>query len=65
MNQYIVFILMNGSKPEAAYANEETAQYDCWLCTSAERFGPDPMPYWVQKMPINMEVYVDASPVEA
>ena len=64
MNQYIVFILMNGGTPEAAYANEELAQYDCWLCNSAERFSPDPMPYWVKALPINMEV-VDASPAVA
>lgn len=65
MNQYIVYVLMNGSKPETAYADEELAHHDCWVCNEAEKFSPDPMPYYVQKMPINMDVYeAPADPVE-
>jgi hypothetical protein len=57
MNQYIVYILMDGGTPIEAYADEELAHRDCWLCNEAEKFSPDPMPFWVQRMPINMDTY--------
>jgi hypothetical protein len=70
MNQYIVYILMDGGTPIEAYADEELAHRDCWLCNEAEKFSPDPMPFWVQRMPINMETYFGephgkCSPAEA
>jgi hypothetical protein len=59
MNQYIVYILMDGGTPIEAYADEELAHHDCWLCNEAEKFSPDPMPFWVQRMPVNMDTYFE------
>ena len=58
MNQYVVYILMDGGTPIEAYADGELAHHDCWLCNEAEKFVPDPMPFWVQRMSINMDTYV-------
>lgn len=59
MNQSVVYLLMNANHPEAAYADEELAQHDCWVSNEAEKFSHDPMPYWVQRLPINMDTYME------
>ena len=43
-----IFLLMENSKIITAYDNEALAHQDCWLCNEAEKFSPDPSPYWVK-----------------
>ena len=43
-----IFLLMENSTIVQAYADDALAHQDCWLCNEAEKFSPDPMPYWVK-----------------
>jgi hypothetical protein len=57
-----VFVLMDGSNPVEAYLDKDLAHYDCWICNEAEKFSPDPMPFYVKEAALQTATY---SPVEA
>jgi hypothetical protein len=43
-----IFLLMDDNMIVQAYQDGALAHQDCWLCNEAEKFSPNPMPYWVQ-----------------
>jgi hypothetical protein len=59
-----IFLLMDGTNPVEAYRDKALADRDCWLCNDAEKFSPDPMPYWVKPLTFHMEVFRDSIPEE-
>lgn len=50
-----IHLLMNDKEPVGAYTDKALADADCWLCNDAEKFSPDPMPYWVKT--VDLMVY--------
>jgi hypothetical protein len=47
-----IFLLMENDKPVSAYADKAQADEDCWVCNDAEKFSPDPHPFWVKPVPV-------------
>lgn len=44
----------------SAYQDKALAHHDCWLCNEAEKFSPDPMPYWVKEVEFITEIFSES-----
>ena len=52
-----VYVLMDGNTPVETYTDKDLAYYDCWICNEAEKFSPDPMPFYVKDVLLNTSTY--------
>lgn len=59
-----IFLLMDGVNPVEAYSDKALADQDCWLCNEAEKFSPDPMPYWVKPVAFHNTTFTDVFSAE-
>ena len=62
--QLIIHLLMENQTVMGAYTDKNLADYDCWLCNEAEKFSPDPMPFWVKSVEVVTDIFVEPSPLE-
>jgi hypothetical protein len=56
----IIHLLMENQTIVSAYQDKALAHHDCWLCNEAEKFSPDPMPYWVKEVEFITEIFSES-----
>lgn len=55
-----IHILMNNTQPIGGYQDKALADADCHIMNEAEKYSPDPMPYWVKTIPVVVDDLVIA-----